>query len=448
VTGASSTGLAPDPVLPHRDALLEAGGPAGRLPALLGLPAPPAGAGRVEIVRAKYRIGESLRVTYRLPAGAAGRRDRRRDRRADDMLVSARMFRPGRLDAEVERAVARGCAPVAVPALETVLWTFPDDRRLSGLDVLTDPPDHARAGVAGWSSSRLLAYAPEKAATVVCLDAAGRPVAFAKVYAGNAAARAHEILRVAHAHAGPALTVPAAVGHLEQHRMTLQSVAPGTPLAVLPAPSWPAPMRALGRALAAVHALPAGHLGPFARLGTRRVERSAELVAAAVPAVADDVTRLAADLIAAAPGCRADGPVVHLHGDVHPRNVLVHAEGDAVSLVDLDQAGTGTPAADLAAMVARLLHPRPGGPSPAVGAAAADELLGGYAAAAPWGAPDPADLAWHVAAVLLVERALRHVNCVDVAGIAELPAVLATARAWLRRATSPPARPTLVEVSR
>jgi aminoglycoside phosphotransferase (APT) family kinase protein len=135
------------------------------------------------------------------------------------------------------------------------------------------------------------------------------------------------------------------------------------------------------------------------------------------------VDRLVSALLASAPGA---GPGVLLHGDLHPKNVLVHDDG--VSLVDLDQAGAGPAAAELGSTLARLWAPRPGEPAdPTTAALAADALLDAYGRP-----PARRALVWHAAAALLVERAARAVSRVDAATLAELDRVLATALEWVR----------------
>ena len=61
------------------------------------------------------------------------------------------------------------------------------------------------------------------------------------------------------------------------------------------------------------------------------------------------------------------------------------------------------------------------------GERAAAALLRGYGAAR----PGQAELIWYAAAALLVERALRAVNCVRPDRLAELPRLLTTASSWL-----------------
>jgi hypothetical protein len=104
--------------------------------------------------------------------------------------VACRAFAPGRSAPAYRRAreqvVATGrLRPVGwAPELEAVFWTFPNDRKLrlravSELPVLLGP---------GLRALRLVAYAPEKSATLRC-DGDDGAIAFAKLYAGDEAER-------------------------------------------------------------------------------------------------------------------------------------------------------------------------------------------------------------------------------------------------------------------
>ena len=164
--------LAPDPAVPQRDALLDE----RRMGALLGAGLTGAAADGCERVNAKYRVGDSLRIVYRIAAGGGSH------------TVAGRTF-AGRSASVYRRAAAaaprrRPAARVLhAPELETVFWTFPNDRRLSGLRLL-DGRSGALDRLVGQpvARTRLMAYAPERAATAECLDAGGRVLAYVKVH--------------------------------------------------------------------------------------------------------------------------------------------------------------------------------------------------------------------------------------------------------------------------
>jgi Ser/Thr protein kinase RdoA (MazF antagonist) len=417
-TASVAVHLAPDPVLSRRDDLLDEGSVRQVLAELL--PTVP-GTQRCERVRARYRRGESLRATYRVGEGPGAK------------LVSARMFAADRARAKFLQARAaadtRGAPAGSVlfdEALHTVFWVFPEDRKLRGLERLTAPPRAARGLFeVPWVRSDLVAYTPEKAATVRCLASSGDTLGFAKVQHDDEARRSAAVLQAVRRGVPPGgpLSVPVLVALLPEHHMTVCSPAPGTPLHGLPREAVPDAMARLGAALAVLHGRPPHGLPTVTRLHPDRLAAAGDVVRAARPDLSPLVDELVAALLARPPAPAA--PVL-LHGDLHPKNVLVHDDG--VSLVDLDQAGAGPAAAELGATLARLWRPRPGEQlTQATAARAADALLDAYDHP-----PGRASLVWHAAAALLVERAARAVSRVDVATLADLDQVLTTARHWAR----------------
>lgn len=151
------TGLAPDPAVPRRDALLRPETMAGVISQrlLAGVPVD-----RCERVYAKYRVGESLRVVYRY----------------DGQYVAART---GKRDG------------VAAPEVGAALYPFPHDRKLPALASL----DTTAARLLGRSiTTHLVAYAAEQSATAECSDEHGRVVAYAKVGRDDAELQGCELL--------------------------------------------------------------------------------------------------------------------------------------------------------------------------------------------------------------------------------------------------------------
>jgi aminoglycoside phosphotransferase (APT) family kinase protein len=362
---AARPALAADPAIPSRDDLLDPATAA----AVLGVEA-------CSLVRAKYRIGESLRVVHRVAGGG---------------LVAARAFPGGRVDQ----------------------WTFPDDRKLRGVEDLLRPP----AGVAAlagpgreWVASEVVEYAPERSVTVRAADAVGATVAYAKAYApgtmdvAGLAAR-YDAVAAGLAATGLPVASPRALGWSAQRDLLVLEAMPGERWGDV-AGDRSGALRRLGQAVAAVHGLGAvPDLRPFGRLAVPRVVHSAELVATARPDLAGPLADLTAAL-AGGPPADPRGPVV-LHGDCHPKNALV--DGDRLALVDLDQAGTGPAAADVGSLLARL---RLGVVTGDLAGAEADRLaaafLAGYRDVAEM--PPPGSLRWHTAAALLAEQAMRAVN--------------------------------------
>jgi aminoglycoside phosphotransferase len=404
--------LAPDPALPRRDALLD---PDVLVPALTARLRTGAVSG-CQVLRVKYRLGESIRVLLAL------------DTRRGSQRVTVRGFPPGAGQAAYESAMSRavtGTQPVAVafdPGLEAVLWTFPNDRRLNGLERLLAqaPPGLGES----WARSQLAAYAPEKAATVRALDAGGKVIGYAKLYVGDGALRTHAFHEALAGADG--LRTPRSLGLDADARILVVEAMDGRPLAAIRDGQLIAGVHALGRALAALHSVPLLDAPSFERLEVSRLLKAAELIGRAQPAASAAARRLA-DLLATRSG-DAEGEARLLHGDVHPGNAIV--SGDSLALVDLDAVSLGPAAADLGSFLAYLRYARITGKLPAaLERGLAGALLDGYGTRRP--VPGSEAIAWHTAAALLGERALRAVNRVRADGLAHLPALVDDARTVL-----------------
>jgi Ser/Thr protein kinase RdoA (MazF antagonist) len=430
-------GLALDPRLPQRDVLLDAREVASRLSATLGVKGQLA-ISACERVRTKYRVGDSLRVLHRVRVGAC------------DYTVAARAFAAGESRGAFERAAvaALDCAPLRAvlhdAELETVFWTFPNDRRLADLRVLRDvPPELARLLTPGWARSRVVAYAPEKCATAECLDARSRVIAYAKVYAGDEGRQVFDTYRSLArrlATGGAEIAIPRALAYDESRRTLLLAPADGARIADLSDDELPRGYSRLGAALAALHSVPAPEgLQTFTRLDAKRLRRAARAIGAARPDARREASDLADDLERRRGWRDADDAAtrVCLHGDVHPKNGILR--GERLTLIDLDQCGTGRAAADLGSLLASLIynrltadaaHPSPHSSPHSAGRVPADAFLSGYSSVREL--PAPESMCWHTAAALLAERALRAVNRVRPAGLARLRELLVEAREILR----------------
>lgn len=423
--GERAVPFAADPRVPGRDKLLDAREMTARLQRLMGEDGPVRisryGRGRV-----KYRIGDSLRVVHDVRVAGSS------------CLVASRTFPDGRSQGVYERALAtaqpagplRGVAHD--PELEAVFWTFPNDRKMANLRAL-GPASSAVSKLIGRPIGRteLAAYAPEKSATVACLDAVlRRPVAYAKVFvSAEEAAHAHRVHRDLFERLGTldtGLRLPAVLGFAEDERMLVVEALAGRRIDTIRGSERLGAMRAFGTALAALHELPVDRdLPPFERLAPSRQRAAAELIARARPDVAEAAGRLADAL-----EDRVSAPQVEpvcLHGDVHFKNGLLAHE--RVSLIDLDQGGLGPAAADVGSGVAKLRYQSLITGDRRHVRLMEQALLDGYRSRRR--PPAAEQLRWHIAAALLSERALRAVNRIRHDGLALLPAVLAEALAVL-----------------
>jgi len=413
--------MASDPVLPQRDLLLDPAVVAGRLASRLGASGPLTIAS-CERLRTKYRVGDSLRVLHRIRIGDS------------DYTVAARAFPEGRSERAYTRALSTvvNCAPLRAIAhdarLETVFWTFPNDRKLCGLQSLMEiPADRARSFIPAWTRSRVVAYAPEKCATAECLDERSNILAYAKIYRGDEGRRiygVYESLRSSLHACENTLSLPRAVAYVESQRLLLLEPVAGRRMDDLRGLDLLRGYGRLGAALAMLHGLPVpAGLPPSERLQVRRLQQVAQLIFQARPDVGREVCELADELtVRSEPASETH---VCLHGDVHPKNAILR-RGDCLTLIDLDQAAAGPAAVDLGSLLASLAYNHLGGLlSQRDAHALGDAFLAGYASVSDL--PEESAIRWHTSAALLAERALRAVNRVRPEGLARLPQLLAGA---------------------
>ncbi len=373
MTTLASVLLAPDPAVPLRDALLDP----QRAPV-------PVDASAVEVVRCKYRVGESIRVLYRC-ATADGPR-----------LVTVR----------------------ASAGREPRWWTLPDDRRLPHVAALLEPAPEmvALAGGRAWTRSEIAEYAPERSITVRAVASDGSATAFAKHYAQGERDVSVLAARYTHVARARARTVGSSAA-----RMVVRSRRAGA-------------RRCAGKAVGR-HRRGGGVIrvvvdGPRDRSPPRCACSSRDTTVRAArrrpcPAVGAGARRSTArrrvhvrDLAWRLAASRVAGPPVLLHGDCHPKNAIV--DGELLTLIDLDQAGCGAAAADIGSLLARVRTADIiAAADAAPGASVADAFLAGYASQR--SLPPDESLRWHTAAALIVEQAVRAVNRVRRRGARRAP---------------------------
>jgi aminoglycoside phosphotransferase len=390
--------LAPDPVLVRRDDLLDTDALCTRLAVLLGIEVE-----GCERVRATYHPRRSLRLLLRVEHGSR------------TAWISARMFPRGTSSSRVTRArAAAGDAVFHDPELETLFFVFPADRKLLPLRRLLRR-EWPSVGTTRIASTRVVAYAPERAATVATAGADGRTSPFVKVLAGDAAgraARAHRVLRAR------GIRCPDVVASWPRLQALALEPLGGQPLAESEdVSSW----HSFGAELARLHATPPLDDRRAARLDPDALAAAANVIAGARPDAAAAASTLEQALRRCVPR-KSSG--VCLHGDVHAKNVLVDDAG--AQLLDLDDVAAGPAAVDLGSALAGLRYDELLGqrrPDCAVA------LLEGYASRAPL--PDAQALRWHTTAALLAERALRSITRLRHDGLEHLGVVLAAGQAEL-----------------
>jgi aminoglycoside phosphotransferase len=423
---ALDAALAADPGLPHRDLLLDPDASAHRLRALAARGAADV---RVRTLRVRYQPGHSLRVTQSVsPSGTSAAPD---GSGAPVAVVSTRGVPADsfhRLAGSSGASTRPGSRVTADAATSSVSWLFPQDRRLTALPSVWGRTGAVRHALGpAWTVTELAALAPEKAATLRCRAEAGtgtgtgtgmgtgtatgtgRVLAYAKVYATAeaAAGAADRVERAGGLTAGPgsgaAGLVPTVLAVVPEQCTVLLSEVRGEPLSALPPDRLGPALEAMATTLARLHAVDPGPLPPQRRFTPAALAAAAEAVAVARPELGALAHDVAADLAGTVP----IGPVVLVHGDAHLPNALLGESG--VGLIDLDEASSGHPAADVAGVLAGLRRARLTGTlTPRGEADLGARFVAAYAAVA--GPLDPGALTWHVAAALLVEGAARGVR--------------------------------------
>lgn len=400
--------LAPDPALPQRDLLLDEQRMVARFSLLMSRDGSSA-IDSCEKQRIKYRVGESLRVLYRLSVN--GRRQ----------LVAAKAF------AGAQARTAGGARgkfehgafiDADIPA---AFWIFPNDRKLEHLNLLGEvPPEFLPLSQGKWRRSEAVAYVPEKCATVRCQDSDGQIVGYAKMYA---AAEGEKVHRTYIELASVCPHVVKALGYSHPYRLMLLEAVPGTRIADLKDEELKDSFAGLARTLASLHSAPVpSGLPGFHRHELDRLRECVRIISLARPDVAQAANRLHHRLRSSVPPAE---PVVCLHGDVHPKNGI--ASNGLVTLIDLDQSAIGPSAADLGSLLA-LLHYnwRTGLLTCTRKRELASAFLDAYGGSRPL--PSEKSLSWHTAAALLSERALRSVNRIRPEGLLHLEQLLNDAR--------------------
>ena len=406
----ATTLLANDPAMPQRDVLIDETVMAeylSRLVARYG----DFGINRCGRLRTKYRVGSSLRVLYEVSGSGHSYR------------IAARAF-PRTHHVSNQFSANH---EIYAPELNTIFWIFPDDRKIKNLAVLKKIPAELREiGGREWVGSHIVGHVPEKSVTVQCLGDDRTILAYAKIYAGEEGRYIYAAYQELHAalKAGVVqLEIPRVLSYSAAHHLLLLEPAPGVPLSSLGTDDRKNAYRRLGEVLRKLHHLrPPSATPRSTRLTPNGLAQAAATIAQVRPEVAGRVQQLANRLIAGHEEIFEAKPVL-LHGDLHPKNVLM--DDDRLCLLDLDQAATGAAALDLGSVIAGLYC------EACVGLLTRSELsslitvfLTGYGAA-------EASLRWHVAAALLEERALRAVTRIRFGNLQRLGEILTAAEVVL-----------------
>lgn len=371
-----------------------------------------------QIERVKYRFGESIRVLFNLRCGSKTTK------------VAARTFDAARLT-EMQSARkaqkignSRSSPDFIDEQLQTAFWVFPNDRKLSSLDVLTNIPKNL-AQVSGrvWKRSVIAAYAPEKCATFRCLDENGETIAYAKVFAGDDGRRIHEIYKN---FAGAKIPLPGAIAYSDAHRTLILEAIHGTRVADLSREVRGGVYHKLGAVLAEFHQVGSfDRLRSFKRLSPKELRGALQTIANAVPEHAFQAARILEKLSTFS---YEASPDVCLHGDLHEKNAIW--KNGELTLIDLDQVSIGDAGQDIGSFLAGLRYKeRTGHLSTKCRVDISKEFLDGYSSVRVL--PSEKALRRHTAAALFFERALRAITRYRIEGLGNMCHILAAAESLL-----------------
>jgi Ser/Thr protein kinase RdoA (MazF antagonist) len=414
--------LAFDPALPQRDDLLAVNTMRDRFSVILA-GGTSSRIASVAVARVNYSAGRTLRAVYRVDVDGVMR------------TIAARMFTDAAKSEDVYHRSLRHSAPIASlrgvahdASVRSVFWIFPNDRKIGSLDAAMRPSLLARA-IHARSSTRLVAYAPEKAATFIRETADGRPIAYLKVTADDQALRDGHTYRGLRTMLDPsdaALRLPAPLAFSRRRRtLWLEAIEGRRVAASLGDDVEITDLERLGAAVAVFHRLAAPAAPHFDRFSPPHLAADAAMIEAVRPDIGAAVNSLAARLTAAAV---SDADCACLHGDLHPKNAIACA--DRMALIDVESVAIGPAAADLGSLLAGLVYRRETQRlSPGACRARVHAFLTGYAARRRL--PSSTSLAWHTAAALFRERAARAVTRIRPLGLESMPALLSAAERLL-----------------
>lgn len=405
-----------------------------------------------EVDRVKYRPGRNCTVAYRLRLF-----DAQQDR-AFEQRVAARFCSGGDSARRYRNALGRstaasaaGPALIHVPALDMLAHWWPNDAKLDALQLLHDGAALRRrclgevvaalTGGRGLLVDHQMTVAQAVPELRVCARvelrlqrepgaAVSSHTLYAKADLERSGAATHAVmlaLSESPAQAGGRLRTPQPLLWQQAAGLHWQLGVPGRPLQDMDPQIGAAASARVGARLAALHATPVRAAQVISTATLRaQVCQAAELLASVEPAWSPRLARLAQRLDAGA-GALASQPMVTLHGDLHPRNILV--DGQEYAFIDLDGVHAGPAAIELGGWVADTLYRAllDGEPAQRV-APSWRAFLAAYAEASNQ-TLDPSLLAWSTAYHLLCRRTYRCVANLKPGRFEAVPALLALANA-------------------
>ena len=401
--------------------------------------------------RIKYRPGRNCSVSYVLRL-----HDPERGRDVEQR-VAARFCTAGdsarrhlKSIARATQASAAGPALLHLPALDMLAHWWPNDAKLDAPALLHDDErmrvhcvDKVIAALTGgrgrWVGHRtsIVQHVPElRVCARVDLHLQAEPGAsitsqtlYAKADTARCGAATHALMQALHdspAQAGGRLRTAQPVLWQAAAGLHWQLAVPGRALLDVDPQVGPAMSARVGEQLAALHATPVQALRSGPSFQPRPV---AALLGQVEPAWKPLLTRLV-DRLEAGAGALQREPAVNLHGDLHPRNILV--DGRQLAFIDLDSVCSGPALIELGAWVADAMYRAVlGGVAQHRAAPSTRAFLAAYADAS-GRAVDESLLAWSTAHHLLCQRAYRCVANLKPGRFEAVPALLALAESIAR----------------
>jgi len=422
----SSTQFPVDPRLPHLGLALDGADMRSVFARQRGLD-PEWQVLRCAVERVKYRPRRNLAVTYRLTLRHG------RQGRELEQFVATRWCAGGEslrrhADARSETLAPTAAGPTVThdPALDLVAHWWPHDAKLKrAAAALGDTramrerwlPEIARllaapSATLADATVRLVQLVPEQRVTAraeLRLADGSTHAVFAKGDAeqrGPATQAAMQALWDSPARRHGELVVPQPLGWQAGSGLHWQRAVAGQALLDADATLVHASAGRVGALLAALHDTPVELIrSEYAAPKCERLHELVDTLSLIEPGWAPSLQRLAHRLEPALPTL-FNAPPVTLHGDLHPRNVLLAADG-RLALIDLDGLRRGPALLDLAAWCADGLYRGMLSGQPAeVTVASLREFMRGYRRASGF-APTESDWAGATAWQLLNQRAWR-----------------------------------------
>lgn len=381
----------------------------------------------------RHKPGETTVVGYRVqptsgPPTRAHLRWCQDPMRAEQLHRRALTLRP--------RSTVLGDGVARVDA-NTVLYTFPVDAELPRLRWWVDPTKIKRSledlghDHGGYSGRRtrieILRYKPERRVVarvdLVAIDGTTTPV----LVRYGARPIGHRLAATAQALDDGGVGCPVPIAVRDEGRVTIDPFLPGQTLADAIRAGSADPFRTAD-ALAGFHSVRSVIPGLGRRLPSDEADRansSLRGLLALQPPLAELTASLGRTLAATKPSDPTPDRLRLVHGDLHPRNMMVD-DGPTGSgrlwFIDLDRAAHGLPELDLAALLAQALAievRRPGWSPTAL--EHAESVIDRYRSVAGGGLVDEPTLAWYTS-VALIDQALLVVRQLepDAAAIAGL----------------------------